>query len=254
MVPFRVQLVHISRKLLRFDIFTGIFMKILCIWNIILGLYRVAHECGHSQAPGLKLHKEKHEQEQQSLQSALPPKDEYLVGIQTRQTMVIEDNSSLFTPLTIDEPEWKETFQMKKQPEFTTDTILEGETLISQVTPLLGTTPSENTQIQHRNMPEDISDILGTRVYQRYVDTPLPTLDGIIVNQPKWFLLLAEEAKRIAKEIRIEKIKEQWAGIPREQLLNQSFNDQLNLIQILEQLAPLQLAKEHLPGDIIDIL
>ena len=37
-------------------------------------------------------------------------------------------------------------------------------------------------------------------------------------------------------------------------LLNQSFNDQLNLIQILEQLAPLHLAKEHLPGDIVDIL
>ena len=68
------------------------------------------------------------------------------------------------------------------------------------------------------------------------------------------FLPLAKEAKRIAEEIRIEKINEQWAGIPREQLLNQSFNDQLNSIQILEQLAPLQLAKEHLPGDIIDIL
>ena len=36
--------------------------------------------------------------------------------------------------------------------------------------------------------------------------------------------------------------------------MNQSFNEQLNSIQILEQLAPLQLAKEHLPGDIIDIL
>ena len=35
--------------------------------------------------------------------------------------------------------------------------------------------------------------------------------------------------------------------------MNQSFNDQLNSIQILEQLAPLQLAKDHLPGDIIDI-
>ena len=30
--------------------------------------------------------------------------------------------------------------------------------------------------------------------------------------------------------------------------------DQLNSLQILEQLAPLQLAKEHLPSDIIDIL
>ena len=86
------------------------------------------------------------------------------------------------------------------------------------------------------------------------MDTPLQTLDGIIVNQPKCFLPLTKEAKRITKEIRIEKINEQWAGIPGEQLLNQSFNDQLNLIQILEQLAPLQLAKEHLPGDIVDIL
>ena len=229
-------------------------MKIFCIWNIILGLYWVARECGHSQVPMPKLQKEKREQDQQPLQSAPPLKDKFLVGIQTRQTLVIEDNSSLLIPLTIDEPKQKETFKMMKQPESTADTIPEGETLISQVTPLLGTTPSKNTQIQHRNMPEDISDILGTRVYQRYVDTPLQTLDGIIVNQPKWFLPLAEEAKRIAKEIRIEKINEQWAGIPREQLLNQSFNDQLNLIQILEQLVPLQLAKEHLPGDIIDIL
>ena len=151
----QVQIVDILRKLLRFDIFTGIFMKILCIGNIILGLYRVVHECGHSQVPKPKLHKEKREQDQQPLQSALRLKDEYLVGTQTRQTLVIEDNSSPLTPLTIDEPEWKETLQMKKQPESTTDTILEGETLVSPVTPLLGTTPSKNTQIQHRNMPEE---------------------------------------------------------------------------------------------------
>ena len=36
--------------------------------------------------------------------------------------------------------------------------------------------------------------------------------------------------------------------------LNQSFWDQLNSLQILEQLAPLELAKQHLPADIIDIL
>ena len=86
------------------------------------------------------------------------------------------------------------------------------------------------------------------------MDTPLQTLDGIIVNQPKHFLPLTKEAKRITEEIRIEKINEQWARIPREQLLNQSFNDQLNSIQILKQLAPLLLVKEHLPGDIVDIL
>ena len=59
---------------------------------------------------------------------------------------------------------------------------------------------------------------------------------------------------KLGCHIRIEKINEQWAGIPCEQLLNQSFTDQLNSIQVLEQLTSLQLAKEHLPGDIIDIL
>ena len=71
---------------------------------------------------------------------------------------------------------------------------------------------------------------------------------------PKDFLPLVEEAKHLTEEIRIKKLNEQWAGIPHEQLLNQSFTDQLNSIQILEQLAPLQLAKEHLPVDIIDFL
>ena len=229
-------------------------MKIFCIWNIIIGLYQVARQCGHFQAPVPKLKRDKCELNQQSLQSVLPLIDEYLVGIQTRQTLVIDDNSSPLAPLTIEKSKWEKTFQMTKQPESIADTIPEGETLVSQVMPLLGTTPSKNSQIQHRNMPEDILDILGTRVYQGYVETPLQTLDGIIVNQPKWFLPLAEEAKRIAEEIRIEKINEQWAGIPHKQLLNQSFSDQLNSIQILEQLATFQLAKEHLPGDIIDIL
>ena len=214
MVLVRVQIADILCKLLCFNIFTNIFGKILCVGNITLGLYRVARECGHLQAPEPKLHMEEHDQDQQPLQSALPPKDEYPVETQTRQTLVIEEDSSLLTPLTIDEPEWKETVQMEKQQESTTDMILEGETLISQVMLLLGTTPSKNTRIHHRNTPEDISDILGTRVYKRYVDTPLQTLDGIVINQPKCFLPLAEEAKRIAEEIRIEKINEQWAGIP----------------------------------------
>ena len=39
-----------------------------------------------------------------------------------------------------------------------------------------------------------------------------------------------------------------------EQLLNQSFRDQLNSLQILEQLVPLELAKQHLSADVIDIL
>ena len=58
----------------------------------------------------------------------------------------------------------------------------------------------------------------------------------------------------MTEEICIEKLNEQWAGIPHKKLLNQSFRDQLNSLQILEQLAPLELAKQYLPADIIDIL
>ena len=101
-----------------------------------------------------------------------------------------------------------------ERPEPTTEVTPAGDTFVSQVTPLLGITHCENTQLQTRNTPEDIADILGTRTFQRYVDMPLQTLDGIIVNQPKHFLPLAKEAKRIAEEIRIEKINEEWAGIP----------------------------------------
>ena len=118
---------------------------------------------------------------------------------------------------------------------------------------MLGTTHRENLQLQHRNNPDDISDVLGTNAFQGYVNTPLQTLDGIVVNQPKRFLLFAEEAKCLVEEICIEKLNEQWAGIPHEQFLNHFFRDQFNSIQILEQLAPLELAKQHLLADIIDI-
>ena len=167
--------------------------------------------------------------------------------------MIICDNS-LPTPSSAKQPKRRETPIPLARQETTTDITSTADTLVSQVTPLLGIMPCESTQLQNMNTPKDIKEILGTRVFQRYVDIPIQTLDGIVVNQLKCFVPLAKEAKRIAEEIRIKKINKQWAGIPQEQLLNQSFNDQLNSIQILEQLAPLQLTKEHLPGDIIDIL
>ena len=46
----------------------------------------------------------------------------------------------------------------------------------------------------------------------------------------------------------------QWSGIPIEKLLNDSFTEQLNYIQALQQIAPLHSAREHLPQDIIRIL
>ena len=87
-----------------------------------------------------------------------------------------------------------------------------------------------------------------------YVKTPLQTLDSIYVNQPKRFPPLAKETKKLAEEFRKEQVASQWAGIPHEKLLQESFVAQLNFLQSLDQLAPLMAAKEHLPKDIINIL
>ena len=253
LVPFQVQLVtgcDKLRKLHTLKFFTGVFMKIHCVWELVIGLYWVVHLCRQLSAPMQKSTRNNQELNHRPIQMA-PPMDEYTTGFQIRPTLVLYDYSPLLAPLMTEESTPQAVLQPPKPTE---DKASDSETPISQVTPLLGTTLWENHQLQHRNTPDDISDILGTHIYQGYVETFLQTLDGIMVNQPKRFLPLAEEAKCLTKEIRIEKLNKQWSGILHEQLLNQSFTDQLNSIQILEQLAPLQLAKEHLPVDIINIL
>ena len=62
-----------------------------------------------------------------------------------------------------------------------------------------------------------------------------------------------QEAKKLAKKIKAEGEASQWSGIPVKQLLNNSFTEQLNCIQSLQQIAPLHAAKDHLPKDIITI-
>ena len=123
-------------------------------------------------------------------------------------------NNSLPTPSSVKRPKRKETPIPPARQEIRTDVTSTADTLISQVTPLLGITPHKSTQLQSMNTPDDVKEILGTRTFQSYVDTPIQTLDRIVVNQPKRFLPLAQEAKKIAKEIRIKQINEQWAGIP----------------------------------------
>ena len=254
MIPFKVHVVHILWRLCQLYIFTSIFVQPLCIRHIIIGLYWAACETGQFQAPIPKAQNNKLKKNQQRPLAVCLPKDVYLDKKQVQQTLIIWTGSSLPIPASVTQPKRKETLMPPARQEIMTDVTSTADTLISQVTPLLGITPHESTQLQSMNTLEDVEEILGTRAFQRYVDTPIQTLDGIVVNQPRHFLLLAKEAKKIVEEIRIEKINEQWAGIAQEQLLNQFFNNQLNSIQILEQLAPLQLAKEHLPGDIIDIL
>ena len=77
-----------------------------------------------------------------------------------------------------------------------------------------------------------------------YTETPLQTLDGLYVTQPKRFLPLAQEEKKLAEEF-CKEIASQWAGLPPEKLLQESFVEQLDALQSLDQLAPLTAAKEH---------
>ena len=63
-----------------------------------------------------------------------------------------------------------------------------------------------------------------------------------------------QEAKKLIQKIKAEEEASQWSGIPVEQLLNNSFTEQLNCIQSLQQITPLHVAKDHLPKDIITIL
>ena len=65
---------------------------------------------------------------------------------------------------------------------------------------------------------------------------------------------MAQEAKKLAEALKKEQDASQWAGIPPEKLPQDSFIEQLNSIQALEQLAPLHTAREHLPQDIVEIL
>ena len=65
---------------------------------------------------------------------------------------------------------------------------------------------------------------------------------------------MTQEAKKLAKKLKEEEEVSQWSGILIEKLLNESFTEQLNYIQALQQIAPLHSTREHLPQDIIGIL
>ena len=74
------------------------------------------------------------------------------------------------------------------------------------------------------------------------------------INHIGFYQMLAKEAKKLAEALKKEQDTSQWAGIPHEKLLQESFVEQQNSLQTPEQLAPLKAAKEHLPQDIINIL
>ena len=121
------------------------------------------------------------------------------------------------------------------------------------IQPALGFTPAEVRQAES-DPTLTVPQLLEIEPCREYTETPLKMLDGLYVRQPKRFLPLMQEAKKLVKELCKEEIASQWAGLPPEKLLQESFLEQLDALQALDQLAPLTAVKEHLPGDIINIL
>ena len=138
LVPFQVQLITGHDKLCKLcfsKIFTGVFMKILCVLNIITGLYRVAHQCRQFHAPVHKTKRNKCQLNHRPTQSA-PLTDEYTTGFQIRLTIVLDEYSPLLAPLMTEEAK-----PVSQPPKPAEDRASDSETPVSQVTPLLGTTP-----------------------------------------------------------------------------------------------------------------
>ena len=289
--PICVQVVTIYDRLHFHRRICALFKNFHHTFQTVLGLYQLAQECRNLQEPTRSLQELALRTNQDFVQTS-PLPDEFLFVLMTRSILIYQPEESPLTTIlkpqktpvpqqdqasiesdcqqknceilapqeiTFLQPSeiFPSTQEYQEEPmplESTTDYHPVHETPVHPVEPVLGTTPLENHWLQNRNQPQDITDILGMTAYEGYVQTLIQTLDGLYVNQPKCFLPLAEEAKRLAEEFCKEKQAEQWAGILHEKLFNQSFLDQLNSLQILEQLAPLHLPREHLPSDIINIL
>ena len=127
---------------------------------------------------------------------------------------------------------------------YDTTRISNRPTVIQPVEPVIGLTPEE--QCRREEDPNlTLDELLGLSSCKDHISTPLQTLDGLYVNQPSQSLPLAQEAKKLAKRIKAEEEASQWSGIPVEQLLNNSFIEQLNGIQSLQKIAPLHSTKDH---------
>ena len=205
-IPLRVQLVTVCDKPYFHKHFNATFKKIYHVFQIVLGLYWVERQCCQFYAPELRLKQTIQGSSLQLIQTA-PPTDECIPVLQTRPILIrLTAPSPILAPST---PQTPAPQQDRAMEEFETETFSESlmpieKTPISQVQLLLGTTHRENLQLRNRNTPEDISDVLGTTAFRGYVNTPVQTLDDIVVQQPKRFLPFTEEAKCLVEEICIK--------------------------------------------------
>ena len=78
------------------------------------------------------------------------------------------------------------------------------------IQPALGFTLAKVCQAES-NPTLTVPQLLEIEPSREYTETPLKTLDGLYVTQPKRFLPLMQEAKKLAEELHKEEIASQWA-------------------------------------------
>ena len=137
----------------------------------------------------------------QQLVQTSPSSDEHIFASTTRPILIRHtEESPLLTSLTSQEILAPQQDQASEEAEIitpqepltsSTEQHSISDTPIHQVKPVLGMTPVENWQLQNRNRPQDIMDILGTAVFKGYIKTSIQTLDGMYIKQQKQFLPLA---------------------------------------------------------------
>ena len=145
-VPFKTYFIYILRNLRQLYVLIGIFLQPLCIGHKIIRLYQSAREVGKFQAPAPKTQEKKLKRHQIQLLLVSLPRDVYFKENQA-QHMVIIHNNSLPAPSITTQPERKEVPTPLTRQELSTRAISTADTNISQVTPLLGTTPCETSQL-----------------------------------------------------------------------------------------------------------
>ena len=90
LVPLWVQLVDKLRKLHILKFFTSVFTTIHHVWELIIGLYQVAHLCRQLYAPVQKSTRNNPELNHRPTQMA-PLMDEYTTGLRIRPTLLFDD-------------------------------------------------------------------------------------------------------------------------------------------------------------------
>ena len=209
-IPIWVQVVTICDRLDFYKWFSVLFNKLYCILQVVWGLYRSARECHRLQKPARQLQTSVPRPSQQLAQTS-PPSDEHIFASMTRPIPIcLAEESHILASWTSQEILAPQQDRASEEAEIVTpqepltsatEQHSISDTPIHQVEPVLGTTPAENMQLQNRNQPQDITDILGTAAFKGYIKTPIQALNGINVKQPKWFFPLAKEAEHLAEEI-----------------------------------------------------